>query len=376
MKIGIVTFYRVANYGAMLQAYALWKSLESNGHEVVFIQHPRVAPARISLLGCFISRHLQGVRNKLRSYVRHSMTRFAESYPQTMRCKAWGDLVRVGRECDAFVVGSDQMWNPLWCANEYLPFVMLDFAAEGKRRLSYAVSFGEKDWRTDQNFAVASRLLKKFCAISVREKSGLDVVFKLSGRTDAECLVDPTLLHESAFYQSLLTGPFHEGAPYIFRYFLDEWSDSSEEGNAVKCVQDGLGISKVVTDRMAVLGPLAPLCRKLGVEGKVTVSEWLARIANADFVVTNSFHGAVFAILFHKPFVALLLKGRLSGMNERAMSLLRQLRLEERMMFADDLASISKVLKRPIAWDEIDLRLSDLRVSALQFIHCHCGVAV
>ena len=77
MKIGIVTFWRVANYGAMLQAYALWKYLEVRGHEIVFIAHPHLAPRRLPLWQCFISRRLEGVRIKLKGSVRHLMTAFA-----------------------------------------------------------------------------------------------------------------------------------------------------------------------------------------------------------------------------------------------------------------------------------------------------------
>ncbi|MDO5012858.1 MAG: hypothetical protein Q4E56_05080, partial [Pseudomonadota bacterium] len=81
MKIGIVTFWRVANYGAMLQAYALWKYLAARGHEVVFIAHSRVAPKQLPLWRCFISRRLEGVRVKLKVFVRHSMTAFAMDFP-------------------------------------------------------------------------------------------------------------------------------------------------------------------------------------------------------------------------------------------------------------------------------------------------------
>ena len=77
-------------------------------------------------------------------------------------------------------------------------------------------------------------------------------------------------------------------------------------------------------------------------------------VAASDFVFTNSFHGTVFAILFHRPFVSILLRGRMSGMNERALSLLKKLGLESRAVYADDTAAIQAALATPIDWERVD----------------------
>lgn len=87
---------------------------------------------------------------------------------------------------------------------------------------------------------------------------------------------------------------------------------------------------------------------------KVSVPEWLAKIAASDFVFTNSFHGTVFAILFHRPFVSILLRGPMSGMNERALSLLKKLGLESRAVYANDTAAIEAALASPIDWEKVD----------------------
>ena len=109
MKIGIVTFFRVANYGAMLQANALRRFLESMGHEVIFISHPRVVAVRMPLWHVFASRSLKGVTIKLKNYVRHSITDFAASFPQTKLCRKMDEVRQATADCDAFIVGSDQM---------------------------------------------------------------------------------------------------------------------------------------------------------------------------------------------------------------------------------------------------------------------------
>ncbi len=371
MKVGIVTFYRVANYGAMLQAYALWKYLEGLGFEVIFIRHKRLAPPRLPLLQCLISRSLEGIRKKLKSYVRFHVTKFAESFPQTDRCKRVADIKSATADCDAFIVGSDQMWNPIWCAREYLPLVMLDFASDSQLRIAYSVSFGTKEWKNDQNAGYAGRLLSKFKAISVREQSGVELVRSLSGRCDARCLLDPTLLHTSGFYRrmGILPAKNREDctAPYICRYILDEWDDGAHVSSVFRVLKQMLGIDDVKTDRCSAVGPLGLLCRCLHVDSRVSVSKWIARIAYSDFVVTNSFHGVVFAVLFHRPFLSLLLPDKYKGMNERLLSLLSILDLEYRAIYPDEIFKIDNILNKAIDWDGIDSTIQRERHATLKF---------
>ena len=373
VKIGIVTFYRVANYGAMLQAYSLQRCLERMGHEVVFIRHTRCAPKRMSLWRSLVSRCPSFIKVKFKNYVCHPITDFAKDYPQTGFCESIEDVKIATKDCDAFIVGSDQMWNPLWCSGTGLALVMLDFASEGKPRISYAASFGTKEWREDQNAAEAGRILKKFKAISVRENSGVELVEKLSGRKDAKCLLDPTLLQTSSFYREIIEKNVpcckNGKKPYVFRYILDEWSDPKELNAALGVVKEKLNISNVETDRKNAPGILGLICRVLGVKAKIKVPEWLEKIASSEFVFTNSFHGTVFAILFHKPFVSVLIKGKMSGMNERALSLLKFVGMEERAVYSDEIEKIAALVDKSIDWDDVDSRLDSQREMARQFLN-------
>ncbi len=372
MKIGIITFYRAPNYGAMLQANSLRRFLEAMGHDVVFVSYPRVAANRLSLWRVFASRHLQGVKTKLKNYVRYPMTDFAASFPQTKRCRTMDELRQATADCDAFIVGSDQMWNPMWCSGSELPFVMLDFADVGKARIAYAPSFSSTEWREDQNAKLAGELLRKFTRISVREESGVAIAAKLSGRSDVVQMIDPTLLHSADFYRKIIADanveiPKHTRLT-VFRYMLDEWDDASTSQKAFEFVKAKLNLEETDSDRTPVRGLLAPLCKLLGVTAKVSVPEWLAKIAAADFVFTNSFHGTVFAILFHRPFVSVLLRGPMSGMNERALSLLKKLGLESRAVYADDTAAIGVALASPIDWSKVDAERETLSQQAKDFL--------
>ena len=369
MKIGIVTFFRVANYGAMLQANALRRFLESMGHEVIFISHPRVVAVRMPLWCVFASRSLKGVTIKLKNYVRHSITDFAATFPQTKLCRTMDEVRQATADCDAFIVGSDQMWNPMWCSGKHIPIVMLDFAPEGKPRIAYAASFGTTVWREDQDAKQAGELLRKFAKISVREESGVKLANELSGRTDAVQMLDPTLLHSADFYRKISADADVEISkhtrPTVFRYMLDEWDDASASQKAFEFVKAKLKLVETDSDRTPVRGLLAPLCKFLGVTAKVPVPVWLAKIAASDFVFTNSFHGTVFAILFHRPFVSILLRGPMSGMNERALSLLKKLGLESRAVYADDADAIGDALAVPIDWIRVD-KCRELAVSEAQ----------
>lgn len=372
MKIGIVTFFRVANYGAMLQANALRRFLESMGHEVVFVSHPSLVAKRPEFWRIWVSRHLIGIRNKFKGYVRHSITDFAASFPQTKLCRKMDEVRQATADCDAFIVGSDQMWNPLWCSGKCLPLVMLDFTPEGKPRIAYAASFGTTVWREDQNANQAGELLRKFAKISVREESGVKLANELSGRTDAVQMLDPTLLHSADFYRKIIIDagvdvPKHN-RPTVFRYMLDEWDDVSASQKAFEFVKGKLNLKDTDSDRIPVRGPLALLCKLLGVTAKVSVPVWLSKIATSDFVFTNSFHGTVFAILFHRPFVSILLRGPMSGMNERARSLLKKLGLESRSVYADDTGAIEKALATPIDWALVDERRESAVSEAKQFL--------
>lgn len=370
MKIGIVTFFCVPNYGAMLQSYALWKYLEGRGHDVEFIDYAFGNTRCIAFWKCFVTRNLHNslavIRKKLKSYVSFSTTQFSDTYPRTQRCDTFAALEAIGGKYDALIVGSDQMWNPAWCAGLHLPVVMLDFAHKSVKRISYAVSFGTQEWPYDRSRDLVRGLLQKFNAISVREGSGVGLVQRLSGRNDAKWLLDPTLLHQASFYASLMSVKKSEER-YIFSYFLDEWMGNEDVGSAIEAVKFARGVDAVRNDRIAVQGALAPICKALKVQKKVAVSEWLTLIANADFIVTNSFHGVVFSILFHRPFIVIPVSGNLAGMNDRVTSLLGMLNLDRRSIFSNNIDSIKVVAMERINWDVVDDVLTSRRNDTVSF---------
>ena len=109
---------------------------------------------------------------------------------------------------------------------------------------------------------------------------------------------------------------------------------------------------------------------------KVSVPEWLAKIAASDFVFTNSFHGTVFAILFHRPFVSILLRGPMSGMNERAISLLKKLGLKSRAVYADDVGAIKLALTTPVDWEKVEVARMVSVEESVAFFRKACKMSI
>ena len=373
MKIGIVTFFCVPNYGAMLQAYVLWHTLMERGHEVEFIDYSVCKAAKPSLLRCFWTRHMTAIRKRLKMFVRYGMTDFAASYPKTRHYVSYDDLKSDCPKYDYLIVGSDQMWNPMWFSDEKLPFVMLDFACESCRRLACSVSFGADRWLESQNAAMAGELMKRFRAISVREKSGVELVSKLSGRKDTQCLIDPTMLFGADAYLALCRHVQKVSADYLFEYFLDDWLGADEGRGVVETVMSALNIETVKSDRISVNGLLAPLCGMMGITSKRMVEDWLSCLSNASFVCTNSFHGTVFSLIFHRPFVTVLLKGQMAGMNERVLSLLDKVGLQNRAVCADETERIDAIIRMPIDWETVDQCLDSEREKFNKFL-CDAGL--
>jgi len=368
VKVGVVTFFGVPNYGAMLQAYAMWKYLEKHGHQVEFVDYSVCKIKSPSLLRCFLTRHLRAMRIRLRTFVRYHIVDFASRYPCTRRYTSYEDLIANCPKYDCLIVGSDQMWNPMWFSDEKLPFVMLDFARMSCPRLALSVSFGTNRWCHNQNAELAGELMRRFRAISVRESSGVELVTRLSGRNDVECLADPTLLWDSKFYLALALNAKNYTGKFMFEYFLDEWPGDNGGRIIVEHIMHILDIKSLKSDHVPVCGLLAPICRMLGISSKVKVGSWLSCLSNAAFVCTNSFHGTVFSLIFHRPFVTVLLKGEMSGMNERVLSLLSKVGLLNRAIYSNEIAKVDVIAKELIDWHHVDECLEFERMRYNDFI--------
>lgn len=361
MVIGILTFYCSTNYGALLQARALNDFLIGRGHRVRFIRHPRTHQERFSFWRCFLHRRHDGywriTKRKIQDWLNFSISTFAKSLNETEFCCDVDSAACAVSGFDALIAGSDQIWNPHWIVPDFLRLVFLDFAPRGCKRISYAASFAVTDWGM-QAASEASELLNKFDAISVRENSGAEIVRRMCGR-EASVVLDPTLLHARHYYEMFAAIRCQNQGDYIFTYLINGWGGGGGEDVFLKLCCDVLRIHTMKSETY----------HRLGFNLRVRVSRWLQRIRDSAFVITNSFHGVVFAILFERPFVAIRLQGEKSAMNVRIESLLSQLGLENRICnVGDNAKQTERILRQTIDWRAVSDRLQIERERSIGFI--------
>lgn len=295
MKIGILTLPLHTNYGGILQAYALYSTLQNLGHEVSLIDGKMyeitslreklsvVAWQMLKSLGFYKKRHPQlELRDKMEVLIP-----FIQKYiPQQI------SLQRVHSDTfDAIVVGSDQVWRGLYC-DQLLYF--LDFAKDWNvQRVAYAASFGVDDWRPSLDIVDKCKsLLSKFTYVSTREKSGIKICRDILD-CNAEWVIDPTMLLTPQIYKNLAHMGEHEerkAKNYLLAYLLD--SDKEK---------------KQIVEKLASKHNLSIVNIGISETGQkvMSIGKWLRLIDNSGYVVTDSFHGTVFSILFNRPFCVL-----------------------------------------------------------------------
>lgn len=368
MRIGILTLPLHNNYGGILQAYALQKVLKDMGHAPVILDNSRmmglpfftkwyryaVRLAKNILLNSQLVVRYDKKINYPTKVMRQHTYPFLRKYVK--RIDTHGNYtVLKEHHFGAIVVGSDQIWRPMYVdpiANAYL-----DFAREWDiKRISYAASFGSEEWEyTPEQTAECGDLLRRFDAVSVRESSAVSLC-KEHFNVDAQHVLDPTMLLDAAHYITLFQQaktPVSEGD--LMCYILD----SSEEKEAlVQSVASTFSLTPFsVNSKYEV--PDAPLEEKI----QPPVEKWLRGFYDAKYVITDSFHACVFSILFKKPFIVYGNKHR--GM-ARFQSLLSIFGLEDHLVTTPEEASAA--ICCPFNWDNVNARLSDWRKISKDFL--------
>jgi polysaccharide pyruvyl transferase WcaK-like protein len=262
---------------------------------------------------------------------------------------------------EAYIVGSDQVWRPRY--SPQLPSFFLDFLADnaGVRKIAYAASFGVSDWEfSEAQTSAFGRLLRLFDAVSVREDSGVALCRQYFG-LEATRLPDPSLLLTAEDYSALAAGAERQTSPgELYTYILDR-TDDKDRVIGYLAKKHHWQPFTVMPDKNAT-----PAGRRIQAYVFPPVEEWLRAFAAARFVVTDSFHGTVFSILFNKPFITLANQGR--GLS-RFSSLLKLFQLEDRLVQAADESALDKLDKlNDIDWPKTRRLLQGEREKALRFL--------
>lgn len=363
MKIAILTLPLYTNYGGILQAYALQTVLERMGHEVTHLQakHSRLHnPVVMPLVWCkrLYRKYFQGDRQlpvfeNPYNWARKNTDRFIS---ENLNCRflapeEWNE--GLAREYDAFVVGSDQVWRPKY-TSDVTRFFTTFLGHSVIRRIAYAASFGvDANEFSDEQIACGREHLKLFSAISVREESGVRLCKELFD-VQASQVLDPTLLLRREDYQRFAsTAPQSPGNLMV--YVLDR---TEEKDAFIAEFAEKRGLVPFYANSKTEIPWNVDI--PIGERKQPPLENWLKGFADAEFVLTDSFHACVFSILFHKPFeVFVNLERGLSRID----SLLRPLGLMDRCIFD---APVD--LDRPIDWELIDNVLMQKAESSMEFL--------
>lgn len=341
MKIGIMTFHWATNYGAVLQAYALQEYLESMGHSVEIInykprqydfswlknlQHPR------NLI------HLDKIiktrrKEKLLSVFRMKYLQMSDRYYSIT------ELKEKANGYDVLISGSDQILNPSFTTtgeNGPTSAYYLDFGDNAKK-IGYAVSFGCVKY-PEKALPFAKKWINDFSTIGVREDSGVDLLESMNFTGQCEVVPDPTVLLGKELFKRLNVSKNHCSDRYCLYILRKKYR---VDLNDIDVVDDTSNI--------------------LSMEG------WIDIIINSKGLITNSYHGMIVALLNHVPFVVILETNRSAGMNDRFYTLLKRVKLENRICNEGD--DYSKIICEDVDWISVDKLLEKFRIEANKVIN-------
>jgi hypothetical protein len=304
MKVGIVTIFDNNNHGNRLQNYALQQILLRYTDQVVtmknkpwYSEKSRIARMLPLAESAFLNRVLGMER-------RGRIVEFTNRHVRLSRSCYWydkdGQAPKKADRCDVYCIGSDQIWNPTMGRGgsfDYMTF------APSERIFSYAASFGIDEIPEEYQNAVAAGL-NHIKHISVREDAGKRIVETLTGRTDAQVLVDPTMLLTKEEWDQVIAMPKAQVPEnFLLTYFLGGVSE--ERRAAIMERAEQLGCELV-----EVMNPNSPFYA-------VGPHEFVWLIKNAKYICTDSFHGSVFSFLYGKPFAVFARTGKGPDMGSR-----------------------------------------------------------
>ncbi|MBR3765408.1 MAG: polysaccharide pyruvyl transferase family protein [Clostridia bacterium] len=294
-KIGLMTFLHNENYGSILQAWALQRTLTDLGMDA---RHLDYAPDKaekvrnLLLSGNSPRLILEGMRKRsATSRMRGGFDEFRAAHLLTgTPCRNRAELRREAAGYDVLVCGSDQIWSPVWLNPAYF----LDFADGPK--VSYAPSLGVSALPERRKQRMMARLIKRFSAVSVREEEGAALLCSIAG-VDAPVMPDPVMLPGRDAWLRLCEGVETTQEPYILCYFIGDspayWQRVREEAARLGC--NVLVIPRTEGARSAG-HPMAE---------DVPPEKWVALIANTTLLITDSFHGAAFSAILNRRCVIL-----------------------------------------------------------------------
>ena len=359
MKAGLVTFYHIHHYGALLQAAATERAVESLGGECEIIDYyvnqnndlfRKPTGVGSAAADVHTALHYKALRDRYQRFERFSKDHLRIS---GHRFESLEELRSAELPYDLILSGSDQIWNPkIFPDGRFDPVFFGTFSS--RRKIAYAPSFGVPHIPEGMEEELRS-YLESFSHISVRERQGREIVKEITGK-DVPVVLDPTLLLTAEQWSAMAVPPDRSGG-YILCYCI------SKPGALAPYIQrlaeeTGLPVVQLCGIRQKV-HPKAACVLDAG------PSEFLGLFQNASYVCTNSFHGTVFSVQFQKPFFTAVAPSELAAPeSSRTFSILSRLGLTERIIGTGATAGLDAT----IDWADVDRRLRAARQSSLDYL--------
>ncbi|MBD5540670.1 MAG: polysaccharide pyruvyl transferase family protein [Lachnospiraceae bacterium] len=358
-RVGIITFHCSYNYGSALQTYALQCFVENLNYDVEIIdyvlnsdfEHYKLFRRALYKTNrkafvadlIFLLPHIKR-RNSFKRFVKSRLHLTNGSYSSLDMPEK---LQELNNRFDIFVCGSDQIWN-IDCTNGVVPPFFLSFADDNKLKIAYAPSLSHVGFRMDVQDEM-KKLIEGLDWISIREESTLSYVQSLTTK-DVKVVLDPTLILDSQYYYCLIDKIKKESGKYIFVYMLEPNQELIEYCDEM-CKKKNIKMYYITSRGYRGFKTGHNLYG-------ISPEEFLYYIANAQYVITNSFHATVFSILFNKQFCTF----ETEKSNSRMVDLLEKLNITERLYHSQ--FDIEKSIDYLSVMDKLD----NLRKDSIEYL--------
>ena len=366
-----MTWFHYRNYGTALQVSAICKYLRDKGHIVEVINYlpQRKGDSNVSsykLIDIINKQRKRAFRKSLnhkpekRGPIIHSneMELLYEKYLQeritfTAPCNETTELQNLNAEFDVFVCGSDQIWAP----NIFDPHYFLDFVSDTEKMIAYAPSIGLFGIEDKYVAEKMRNLIGRFRYLSIREKQGAEIIYKKM-RKEAVITVDPTLLLTGEEWYRYGEIKRLNQDPYVIVYLL---------GGKESHYEIAYAIAKQREQNIKIIPVFEKdLLKEGAIKESIGPSEFLSWIYGAEYVITDSFHGTVFSVIFHKNFSVIERFDRSSQINQnsRIYNILEMTKLVERLIpYNGSYHPIGN-----IDYSEVEIAINKYRIHSQNFL--------
>ena len=340
--VGLVGWWFSANYGSVLTYYALAKILEDMDMLAIMVRIPKMD-----------GRPWEAETDQ--------NVKFMEKYFMVTKPRKFEEMQECNQFCDAFMLGSDQLWVHTY--NQLVGYSFyLDFADANKKKIAYATSLGYAEYKgSPEDREIVKLLLNRFDGISVREVSGVDICRNEFG-VEAVRMLDPVFLCDRKHYDALAdnAGEIRKD-PYILCYILDP---TEEKRQAIRILEKKLGMASLVVLDMKSFYECRKIWNGENIADRVGIEEFVSYIRNCAFLFTDSHHGVCFGMIYQKPFAAVAnpRRGR-----TRFDSLFQVFEMTDLLLEEGNLCESLDVLKDP-DYERINTILDEEKKRSLQWL--------